>query len=321
VKAVIQERYGSPELLELREVDRPVVGADDVLVRVRAASITVADWRIVRGSPTFMRLATGMRRPKHPVPGTDVAGEVEAVGSSVTSLQPGDAVFGWCHGALAEYACAREDHFVTKPARLTFEQAATIPEAGCTALQGLRDQGRVGAGQTVLVIGASGGVGTYAVQIARALGAEVTGVCGARNVELVRSLGAHHVVDYTREDVTRRDQRYDVIFQLAGTHAPSVLRRLLTPTGTLVLSSGQGRVAGIDRIVKAMVASPFVRQRHAVWVALPNHENLVTLKGLIDAGQVTPVIDRTYPLSEASTAVGYVEAGHTRGRVAVAVTA
>ncbi len=319
MKAIVQNRYGSPDDLELREIDRPVVGADDVLVRVRAASITAADCHIVRGSPYFMRLATGLRRPKEPVSGTDVAGEVEAVGTNVTTLQPGDAVFGWCHGALAEYACARADHFVRKPASLTFEQASTIPEAGCTALQGLRDQGRVQAGQKVLIIGASGGVGTFAVQLAKAFGAEVTGVCSAGNVELVRSIGADHVIDYTREDVTRGQQRYDVILQLAGTQSPSALRRALTPTGTLVLSSGQGRFSGIDRIVKAFVASPFVRQRHAVWVAIPNNENLVTLKELIDAGKVTPIIDRSYPLREAPAAVGYVEAGHTRGRVAIAV--
>ena len=319
MKAIVQSRYGSPDDLELREIDRPVVGADDVLVRVRAASITAADCHIVRGSPFFMRMATGLRRPKELVSGTDVAGEVEAVGTNVTELQPGDAVFGWCHGALAEYACARADHFVRKPASLTFEQASTIPEAGCTALQGLRDQGRVQAGQKVLIIGASGGVGTFAVQLAKAFGAEVTGVCSAGNVELVRSIGADHVIDYTREDVTRGQQRYDVILQLAGTQSPSVLRRVLTPMGTLVMSSGQGRFSGIDRIVKAFVASPFVRQRHAVWVAIPNHENLVTLKELIDAGKVTPIIDRSYPLRETPAAVGYVEAGHTRGRVAIAV--
>ncbi len=319
MKAIVQNRYGSPDDLELREIERPVVGADDVLVRVRAASITVADCHIVRGSPYFMRLATGLRRPKEPISGTDVAGEVEAVGTNVTALQPGDAVFGWCHGALAEYACARADHFVRKPASLTFEQAAAIPEAGCTALQGLRDQGRVQPGQKVLIIGASGGVGTFAVQLAKAFGAEVTGVCSAGNVELVRSIGADHVIDYTREDVTRGQQRYDVILQLAGTQSPAVLRRVLTPTGTLVMSSGQGRFSGIDRIVKALVASPFVRQRHAVWVAVPNQENLVTLKELIDAGKVTPIIDRSYSLREAPAAVGYVEAGHTRGRVAIAV--
>ncbi len=320
MKAIVQLKYGAPEaVLGLQDTDRPVVGADDVLVRVRAASITVADWRIVRGSPSVMRMATGLRRPKEPVPGTDVAGEVEAVGANVATLRPGDAVFGWCHGAFAEYACAPEDHFVPKPARLTFEQAAAIPEAGCTALQGLRDQGRVQPGQTVLIIGASGGVGTTAVQIAKAFGADVTGVCSTRNVELVRSIGADQVIDYTREDVTRGQRRYDVIFQLAGTHSPSVLRRVLTPKGTLVLSSGQGRLAGIDRIVKAMVSSPFVRQRHAVWTAFPNHENLMTLKELIDAGKVTPIIDRAYPLSETPAAVGYVEAGHTRGRVAITI--
>jgi NADPH:quinone reductase-like Zn-dependent oxidoreductase len=317
MKAIVQRRYGPPDVLRLEEVEKPVPGDGQVLVRVRAASIIVADWHMMRGSPFFVRLIGGLRRPKNPVPGTDVAGEVEAVGANVKQLRPGDAVFGWCTGAFAEYACAGEDHFVPKPAALTFEQASTIPEGGRTALQGLRDHGRVGPGQKVLIIGASGGVGTFAVQIAKALGAEVTGVCSARNAELVRSIGADHVIDYAREDVTRGEKRYDVILQLAGSASPSALRRALTPAGTLVLSSGQGRFAGIDRIVKALVSSPFVRQRQAVFVTKANQADLLALNELLESGRVTPVIDRTYPLNETPAAVSYVEAGHSRGRVVI----
>jgi len=318
MKAIVRHRYGPPEVLELRDIDPPVVGDGDVLVRVRASSVNPADWHIMRGSPLFLRLAGyGLRTPKHPVLGSDVAGVVEAVGKDVTGLRTGDEVFGWGRGTYAELAPASPDRLAAKPANLTFEQAAAVPLAAITALQGLRDIGKLQPGQTVLVIGASGGVGTFAVQIAKALGAEVTGVCSTRNVEMVRSIGADRVIDYTREDFTRDGRRYDLIFQLAGTASPSRLRRALTPKGTLVLSSGDGRLNGIDRIVKAVVTSPFVSQKLVTWVANEDGADLTTLKELIESGKVTPVIDRTYPLSETPEAIRHVEAGHTQGKVVV----
>ncbi len=320
MKAIVQDTYGPPDVLELKEIDRPQVGDNEALVRVRTASVNPADWHIVRGRPFIVRLAGyGLRRPKNQVPGTDVAGVVEAVGKNVTGLRPGDEVLGWCVGAYAEYACAAQDHFVPRPSNLTFEQAAAVPIAATTALQGLRDKGQLQPGQKVLVIGASGGVGTFAVQIAKALGAEVTGVCSTRNVEMVRSIGADHVIDYTQEDFTRGEQRYDLVFQLAGTRSPSACRRALTRTGTLVLSSGDGRLTGIDRIVTAMVSSRFVSQRLVTWIAALNNGDLRTLTGLIEAGKVTPVIDRTYALAETPAAIRYLEEGHTRGKVVITV--
>jgi NADPH:quinone reductase-like Zn-dependent oxidoreductase len=319
MKAIVQHKYGAPEaVLELQDIDQQVVGDDEVLVRVHASSVNLADSHFMRGSPYFIRLAGyGLRRPKNPVPGIDVAGVVDAVGKDVTRLRPGDEVLGWCRGAYAEYACAAEDHFVPKPANITFEQAAAVPIAATTALQGLRDKGQLRPGQTVLVIGASGGVGTFAAQIAKALGAEVTGVCSTRNVEMVRSIGADHVIDYTREDFIGGEKRYDLIFQLAGTRSPSDCRRALTRKGTLVLCSGDGRLSGIDRIVTAMVSSPFVSQRLITWVSMINNGDLLRLTGLIEAGQVTPVIDRTYALSETPAAIRYLEEGHTRGKVVI----
>ncbi len=320
MKAIVQDRYGSPDVLELKEIEKPQVGDDEALVRVHAASVNPLDWHMMRGRPFVVRLAGyGLLRPKNQVPGSDVAGVVEAVGSHVTRLRPGDEVFGWCRGAYAEYACAADEQFVLKPANLTFEQAAAAPIAATTALQGLRDKGQLQPGQKVLVIGASGGVGTFAVQIAKALGADVTGVCSTRNVEMVRSIGADRVIDYTREDFIRGEQRYDLIFQLAGTRSPSQCRGALTPRGTLVLSSGEGRLSGIDRILKAMVSSPFVSQRLVTWVAALNNADLRTLSELIEAGKVTPVIDRTYALSETPAAIRYLEEGHTRGKVVITV--
>jgi len=320
MKAIVQDTYGSPDVHELRKNNRPLVGNGEVLVRVRSASVNPLDWHAMRGKPFVVRLAGyGLRKPKNPVLGVDVAGLVEAIGPNVTKLRPGDEVFGWCQGALAGYARAPEDHFVAKPANLTFEQAAAVPVAATTALQGLRDIGLLQSGQTVLVIGASGGVGTFAVQIAKALGAEVTGVCSTRNAEMVRSLGADHVIDYSREDFIGGGQRYDLIFQLAGTRSPSHCRSVLTPKGTLVLCSGDGRASGIDRILGAMVSSPFVSQRLVTWVATLNPADLLTLVGLIEAGKVTPVIDRTYPLAETAAAIRYLEEGHSRGKVVITV--
>jgi NADPH:quinone reductase-like Zn-dependent oxidoreductase len=319
VKAIVQRRYGAPGVLTLEDLPEPEPGTGEVLVRVRAASIFAGDLYAVRGAPFFVRFATGLRRPRNPIPGIDLAGVVEATGPGVTDLRAGDEVFGFASGSLAELVCMPADHLVRRPQDLTFEQAAAVPEAGMTALQGLRDHGRVRAGQRVLVIGASGGVGTFAVQIAKALGAEVTGVCGPANLELVRSIGADHVLDYTRTDVTTAADRYDVILQLAGTASPRRLRRALAPGGTLVLSSGQGRIAGVDRILVATVLDPFVRERLAVFVTKENATDLGILADMIAAGQVRPVIDRTYPLAEAAEAFRYFEAGHARGKVVIVV--
>jgi NADPH:quinone reductase-like Zn-dependent oxidoreductase len=317
VRAIIQRRYGPPEILTLEEIDRPVPGEGQVLVRVRAAAIFAGDIHMLRGRPILVRVAFGLRRPKNMIPGLDVAGIVEEIGPSVTRFRPGDEVMGWTTGALAEFACAAEDHFEPKPGRLTFEQAAAVPEAGMTALQGLRDQGRVAPGQAVLVIGASGGVGTFAVQVAKALGATVTAVCSTRNVEQARSIGADEVIDYTKTDPIAGGQRYDVIFQVAGTASPLRLRRLLGPRGTLVLGSGDGRLNGIDRIVLGKLAYRFVSQRLGVYVTNENHDDLAVLRELLEAGSVTPVIDRVYPLDAAAEAFRHLETGHARGKVVV----
>ena len=319
MKAIVRYSYGSPDVLELKEIDKPMVEDDQALIRVRAASVNPADWRILRGTPFVLRLAGyGMLKPKNPVGGSDVAGVVEAVGKNVT-LRAGDEVFGSCGGSFAEYVSVAADHLLRKPANLTFEQAAAVPLAATTALQGLRDTGQLRAGQTVLVIGASGGVGTFAVQIAKALGAEVTGVCTTRNVEMVRSIGADHVIDYTHEDFTKGEHRYDLIFQLAGTSSPSECRRALTPKGTLVLSSGEGPDSGVGRMFTAMMSSPFVSQRLVSWVASMKNADLLTLKELIEAGKVKPVIDRTYALGETADAIRYIEEGHTCGKVVITV--
>lgn len=321
MKAIAQDRYGSADVLALQEVDRPVVGDDQVLVRVRAAAVNALDWHFMRGAPYMVRPMLGWRRPKVRVRGVDVAGRVEAVGKDVRAFQPGDDVFGWCNGAFAEFACASEDHFVLKPSDLTFEQAAAVPLAAMTALQGIRDSGRVQAGHRVLIVGASGGVGTFAVQIAKSLGAEVTGVCSTRNAELVRSIGADHVVDYTRDDVTRSSERFDVIFELAGTATPGAYRRLLTPTGTLVMSSGDGGrwLGPLGRMLKAKIANPFVSQSMSFLSAVENHADLVVLKTMLESGAIRPVIDRTYSLSQATDAIRHVDAGHTQGKTVITV--
>lgn len=280
----------------------------------------------MRGVPYIARLmATGLRKPRHSVLGTDVAGEVEAVGNAVTRFQPGDEVFGFVgSGGFAEYVSAPEKLLAMKPANLSFQQAATVPLAAVTALQGLRDAGEIRSGQKVLIVGASGGVGTFSVQIAKWFGAEVTGVCSTRNLEMVRSIGADHVIDYTREDFTRTGQRYDLIFQLAGTASPSACRRVLTPKGRLVLSSGDspGRIIGpIGRIIKAVLLSPFIGQTMRPLVAKPSSDDLQFIRELVEAGRVTPVIDRTYPLSEAPDAIRYLETGRARGKVVISVSA
>jgi NADPH:quinone reductase-like Zn-dependent oxidoreductase len=319
MKAIVHRRYGSPDVLRLEELPSPEPGQGEVRVRVRAASVFAGDVYVLRGAPFFVRFATGLRRPRNPIPGIDLAGIVDVTGPGVTDLRPGDEVFGFAAGSLAELVCVPAGQLVRRPANLSLEEAATVPEAGLTALQGLRDHGHVQPGQRVLVIGASGGVGTFAVQIAKALGAEVTGVCGPANLELVRSIGADHVIDYTRTDVTTVGERYDVILQAAGTASPRRLRCALVPGGTLVLSSGQGRVAGVDRILAATILNPFVRERLAVFVTKENGADLATLAAMIEAGQVRPVIDRTYPLAQAAEAMRYLGAGHARGKIILAV--
>ena len=326
MKAILRDKYGSPDVLVLKDIDKPELGDDEVLLRVHAASVNPADWHILRGAPYIARMQFGLRKPKDRVLGCDVAGRVEAVGNNVTMLQPADEVFGspFMHGlgAFAEWVCISEDLLAPKPAALSFEQAAAVPLAASTALQALRDHGRIEPGHKVLIIGASGGVGTFAVQIAKYFDAEVTGVCSARNVDMVRSLGADHVIDYTQEDFTQRGQKYDLIFQLAGTRPPSECRRALTSKGTLILSSGEsdGRWIGpVGRIIKALVLSPFVSEKMASFTVKPNKEDLRFLKQLIEAGTLTPVIDRTYSLSEIPEAIRYLEEGHARGKVVITV--
>jgi NADPH:quinone reductase-like Zn-dependent oxidoreductase len=319
MQAIVQDRYGSADVLEPRDIDRPEIGDGEVLVRVHAASVHVGDVIVMAGSPYLMRMATGLRRPKNRVPGTDIAGTVEAVGKDVTQLRPGDVVFGWCTGAFAEYAVAAEDHLVPKPATLSFEQAATVGVSATTALQLLRDEGHVQPGQKVLINGASGGVGTFAVQIAKAFGAEVTGVCSTKNMELVRSIGADHVIDYTKEDFTRGGPRYDFILDNVGNHSPSDTRRALTRDGVLQPNGGGHSGGALGPVIRAFVASLFVRQQLRPSVKFQNRADLQVLKELIDAGKVTPVMDETYPLRETPRAIGHVAAGHARGTVVIAI--
>lgn len=319
MRAVIQERYGSTAVLQARDIERPVVGDTDVLVRVEAASVHVGDWILMTGRPYVMRMVTGIRKPKVAVPGTDVSGIVEAVGKDVRRIRTGDAVFGWCEGAFAEYAAAAEEQFVTKPASLTFEQAAAVGVSASTALQLLRDNGKVQAGMSVLVNGASGGVGTFAVQVAKAFGATVTGVCSTSNVELVRSIGADHVVDYTREDFTKGKIRYDLILDNVGNHSMAQARRALAPTGTLI-SNGGGHADGkLGRTVRTMLASMFVRQQAAPSVKTQNAADLVALRELVEAGSITPVIDRTYALNDTAQAIRRVATGRARGTIVITV--
>jgi len=320
IEAVFLRRYGPPDdVLELCEIDRPVAGDDDVLVRVHAAGVDPGVWHLVRGKAYIARLAFGLRRPKPQIVGRDAAGTVAEVGRNVTRFVPGDQVYGEVGGAFAEYTRAPEDLLVRMPANLTFEQAAAVPLSANTALQGLRDVGKVQPGQRVLINGASGGVGTYAVQLAKSLGADVTGVCSTKNLNLVRSIGADHVIDYTQQDFTRSGQRYDLILDLIGNHSLSGFRRALTRQGTLVLSSGNGGrwLGPIGRIAIALVLSPFVPQKLRPLVARRSKENLVALTELLESGKVTPVIDRTYPLSQTPEAIGYLEGGHARGKVVI----
>jgi NADPH:quinone reductase-like Zn-dependent oxidoreductase len=333
LKAIVYDRYGSPDVLELAEIDKPVVRDDEVLVRVHAAAVNPADWHFMRGLPYIARMIIGLRKPRPTVLASDMAGLVEAVGKNVTRFGPGDEVFGRTRtahrpdrpaevdaGGCADYACVSENLLAPKPASLTFEQAAAVPLAALTALQALRDAGHVQPGQKVLINGASGGVGTFAVQIAKAFGTEVTGVCSTRNVDMVRSIGADQVIDYTQEDFTRSGHYYDLILETAD-RSLSDCRRALTAKGTLVIIGGSaGRwINGLARAYRARALSPFVRQRLPPFLTKWNRQDLHVLKDLIEAGKVTPVIDRTYQLIEAREAMRYLEIGHARGKIVITV--
>ncbi|MFF3504360.1 NAD(P)-dependent alcohol dehydrogenase [Streptomyces sp. NPDC003247] len=328
MKAIVQERFGPPGTLRLAEIDRPEAGAGQVLVRVRAAALNPYDWHMMRGDPYVARLSggVGLTRPKSRVAGIDAAGEIEAVGAGVPGVRPGDEVLGFCPGSFAEYARTGADLLVAKPAGLTFEQAAAVPMAAVTALRGIRTVGRARAGQRVLVNGAGGGVGTFAVQIAADLGAEVTGVCSAGNAELVRSLGAAHVVDYAREDFTDGRVRYDLILDNVGNRPLGRLRRALTPAGTLVANGGgsPGRVFGaLGSMLRLTAVDTLVRQRLRPILpaapAGPTHQDLLAVTALIEAGRLTPVVDRTYRLADAAEGVRHVERGHARGKAVIVV--
>jgi NADPH:quinone reductase-like Zn-dependent oxidoreductase len=324
MKAVVYTDYGSPDVLEIRDIKKPVPNDDQVLVKIRAASINPLDWHYMEGTPYIMRaFGVGLRKPKDPRLGVDYSGTVEAVGKNVTQFKPGDDVFGGRGGTFAEYMCGRADKaMVLKPANITFEQAASVPIAAITALQGLRDKGKIQPGQKVLINGASGGVGTFAVQIAKSFGAEVTGVCSTRNLDMVRSLGADHVIDYTKEDFTKGEQRYDLILDNVGTQPLSGFRHVLVPKGICVMIGGGGPNDGgligpLARPLKALLVSPFVSQKMGMMMAELNKNDLTILGDLMQSGKVTPVIDRTYPLSQIAEALRYLEQGHARGKVVI----
>jgi NADPH:quinone reductase-like Zn-dependent oxidoreductase len=320
MKAIVRDRFGPPDVLELREVDQPQVGDHEVLVRVRAASVNPADWYLMMGIPYLARPQMGLRRPKTTRLGIDLAGVVAAVGANVTRLKPGDEVFGAAAGTLAEYVAVAEDALVRKPAKLSFEQAAAVPVAALTALQGLRDKGRIQPGQQVLINGASGGVGTFAVQLAKSFGAEVTGVCSTRNVDLVGSLGADRVIDYTQQDFTRTDRRYDLLLDVAGSRPWSACRRVLTPQATLVLVGAPkgGRLLGpLGHVVKVRLASLRVGQKVGFFISKSTNEDLTALRELLEAEAVTPVVERSYALSEAADALRYLGEGHAQGKLVI----
>ena len=320
MKAVVRDVYGSTDVLRLGEVAKPVAGEGEVAVRVVAAGVDQGTWHVMAGMPYVMRVAGfGIRTPKNPLLGYDVAGRVEAVGANAGSFRPGDEVFGTCRGSFAEYTVARADRLAAKPGNVSFEQAAATPISGYTALQAVRDHGKVEAGQRVLVIGAGGGVGTFAVQIAKADGAEVTGVCGTAKTELVRSIGADHVIDYTEQDFADDSVRYDTILDIAGNRSLSELRRALTPRGTLVIVGAEdaGNWLGIRRQLRAAALSPFVRQKLGFFISKERTQNLEELRRLLETGAVTPIVDRTFPLDEVPQAIRYLRAGRARGKIAI----
>jgi NADPH:quinone reductase-like Zn-dependent oxidoreductase len=321
MKAIVYYNYGSPDVLKCEEIEKPTEGDNEILIKIHAASLNALDWRLMRGGPYLVRLLFGLRKPKNARPGRpgrDVAGQVEAVGRNVTQFNPGDKVFGVCPGAFAEYACAHEDKLALKPVNTTFEDAAAVPVAAITALQGLRDKGRIQRGHKVLVDGASGGVGTFAVQIAKSFGAEVTAVCSTRNVDTARSIGADHVIDYTREDFTQSGQRYDLIIAANAYHSIFAYKRALSQDGIYVMAGG-----GWAQILQAMLLGPLLsqigRKKMCLFMANINRKDLVLLKDLLEAGNVVPVIDRRYPLSEVAEALRYLEEGHAQGKVVITV--
>jgi NADPH:quinone reductase-like Zn-dependent oxidoreductase len=325
MKAIVQDRYGGPDVLEFSDIDQPIPNDNQVLVQVQAAGLHRGDWHVMTGLPYLIRLVVpdlGLAKPKVPVRGMDLAGRVEAVGPNVTRFQPGDEVFGWADGAFAEYAAAPQDQLAPKPTNLTFEQAAAVPTSGFAALQGLRDSGEVQPGQQVLIIGAAGAVGLFAVQLAKTFGTQVTGVASTPQLELVRSVGADEVIDYTRDDVTNGTRRWDLILDTAGHRSLSQLRRALTSTGTLVIvgSEGRGRwLGGFDRSLRAPLLARLVGQRLRMLASKPGQQDLQTLRELLEAGKLTPVIDRTYPLGDVPEAMRQLVEGHTRGKLVITV--
>ncbi len=322
MKAVTQRSYGLPDVLALEDVDQPAVGDNQVSIRVKAASLNAYDWHMLRGKPYLARMTSGVRRPKRIVPGVDISGVIEAVGATVTRFKPGDEVFGPSNGALAEYAVARETNYASRPTGFSFEQAAAVPMAGVTAIQALRDRGRVHTGQKVLIIGASGGVGTFAVQIAKAHGADVTAVCSTRNVDTARSIGADRVIDYTKQDVSHGEELFDLILKVAGDASMADLRRVLTKTGTLVAVGGEiggNWVGPLKMVFEPMLASAFRPQKMATMLAKNNTNDLEVLADLMEAGKLTPVIDRVYPLDEAREAFAYIGEGHAQGKVVITI--
>lgn len=325
MRAIVYRSYGSPDVLRCEEIEKPVPGDNEVLIKVRAASVNPLDWKLMKGGPFIVRLLLRLGKPKIKRPGVDVAGQVEAVGRNITQFKPGDEIFGTCRGAFAEYAIAAsalgmKSVLVMKPNNVTFEQAASAPVAALTALQGLREKGRIQSGQSVLINGAAGGVGTFAVQIARLFGANVTGVCSTRNVDMVRSIGADRVIDYTQENFTTSRQCYDLLFDCVGNHSLSACRRVLNPTGRLVMvgAPGDASLTGLlARLIGALVLSPFLSQKMVFFIARINKEDMTFLRDLIADKKVTPVIDRTYRLNETAEAFRYMEEGHARGKVVI----
>jgi NADPH:quinone reductase-like Zn-dependent oxidoreductase len=320
MKAAVYTRYGPPDVVQVRDVEKPVPKDNEVLIEVRAASVNPLDWHFVRGTPYFLRILVGLLKPKDTRLGVDVAGQVEAVGKNVTQFGPGHEVFGSCRGAFAEYACTSESALVTKPNNVTFEQAASVPVAAYTALQGLRDKGQIQPGQKVLINGAAGGVGTFAVQIAKWFGAEVTGVCSTRNVDMVRSIGADRVIDYTEEDFTKSRQRFDLILDCVGNHSFSACRRVLNPKGISIAvggPSGRWMIGPLARAITEFVLSQFVSQKLVMVLAKRSQEDLTMMRKLMEAGKVIPVIDKRYRLSEVPEAIRYLEEGHARGKVVI----
>jgi NADPH:quinone reductase-like Zn-dependent oxidoreductase len=322
MKAAVYSQYGPPDVVQIKDVEKPVPKDTEVLIKVLAASINPYDWHFIRGTPYLVRIMVGLRKPKSTRLGVDVSGRLEAVGRNVTQFKAGDEVFGACRGAFAEYACASESALDVKPDNATFEQAASVPIAAFTAMQGLRDKGKIRPGQKVLINGASGGVGTFAVQIAKSWGADVTGVCSTRNLEMVRAIGADHVIDYTQQDFTKSGQRYDILLDCVGNHSLSSCRRVLSPKGICVMaggSAGRWMIRAIARAITALVLSRFVSQKMVSLLARPNKEDLTIIRELIETGKITPVIDKRYRLAEVPEAIRYLEEGHARGKIVIAL--